>query len=147
MAWVTSSYLDNAITTAARTALGLTGSVLTQYEAAARSTVIATMQFAGYTPATSIDTSTDTGAFLAKLVSALIIRDAYQYRKGVRLPFDPSGTISEGLFLLDAVHTKRLPIPGMEPSTLDGYGGGASSPSVGTFARPSYFGAGKLGGF
>ena len=147
MAWVTSSYLDNAITTAARTALGLSGGVLTQYEASARATVIATMQFAGYTAPVSVDTTTDTGAFLAKLVSALIVRDAYQYRKGVRLPFDPSGTISEGLFLLDAVHTKRLPIPGMEPSSLDGFGGNAGSPSVGTNARPSFFGPGKLGGF
>ncbi len=148
MAWIDATYLEQSIGTAAVTALGLSGGTLTQYELAARSTVIATMQYAGYAaPGTTIDTASVSGAFLAKLCSALIIRDAYQYRKGVRLPFDPSGTISEGLFLMDSVYNKRLPIPGLEPDTLAGYGGNKGSPIIGTGARPTVFGPGKLGGF
>jgi len=80
-------------------------------------------------------------------VAGIMVRDAFQFRKGIRLPFDPSGTISEALFRLDALYNKKLPIPGMEPDTLAGYGGNISSPTTGTNARPSYFGPGKLRGF
>jgi len=148
VAWVDGTYLNNAIGTAAVSSLGLSGNVLTQFELAARSTVVATIQYAGYTsPGDTIDTTTVAGAFLAKLTAALVLRDAYQLRKGVRLPFDPSGTISEGLFLLDAIHSKKLPIPGMTPDTLGAYGGNEASPIVGANARPSYFGPNKLEGF
>jgi hypothetical protein len=147
MAWLTTSYLDAAITTAARTALGLTGAVFNQYEAEARAVVSSAIQYAGYAAPTSIDTSSVSGAFLAKLTAAHIINNAFQYRKGVRLPFDPTGTITEGLSMLDAVHNKKLPIPGMTPDTLGGYGGSTGSPTVGTGARPSAFSVSKLSGF
>lgn len=145
--WVTSGYLDNAITTAARTALGLSGGVLSQYELEARGVVASALQYAGYSVPTSIDTTTVAGAFLAKLVAAHVINNAYQYRKGVRLPFDPQGTITEGLAMLDAVHNKRLPVPGMSPGTLAGYGGSEGAPLTGPNARPQYFTPGKLVGF
>lgn len=149
MAWVTQSYLENAIGTASVTALGLSNaSVLAQYEIASRATVVSMLQHAGYSsPGATVDTSTEAGAFLASLAAGLVIRDAYQLRKGVRLPFDPSGTISEALFRLDALYNKRLPIPGMEPTADAGYGGTEGSPTTGTNARPSYFGPGKLAGF
>lgn len=147
MAWLTTSYLDNAITTSARTALGLTGGVFAQYEAEARAVVSSALQYAGYSVPTTIDTSSVAGAFIAKMTAAHIINNAFQYRKGVRLPFDPQGTITEGLMLLDAVHSKKLPVPGMTPDTLGGYGGTEGSPTTGSNARPSYFGPGKLAGF
>lgn len=149
MAWVTHQYLEHIIGTTAVSALGLqTADVFNKYEKTARSTVIATMQYAGYSsPGTSIDQDTMSGAFLASLVAGLIIRDAFQYRKGVRLPFDPSGTITEALMKLDAIYNKKLPIPEMTPDLLGGYGGNESSSPVGTNARPTYFGPGKLSGF
>lgn len=149
MAWVTQAYLENAIGTSAVSALGLSNAtVLGQYELTSRAAVLSALQYAGYSsPGSTVDTATEAGAFLASLCAGLILRDAYQYRKGVRLPFDPSGTISEALFRLDALYNKRLPIPGMSPDTLAGYGGTAASPQTGTNARPSYFGPGKLAGF
>jgi hypothetical protein len=145
--WVTSAYLDNTIGTAARTALGLSGGVLSQYEAEARSVVASALQYAGYSVPTTITTTSLSGAFLAKLCAAHIVNNAFQYRKGVRLPFDPSGTITEGLAMLDAVHNKRLPVPGMTPDTLGGYGGSVGSPVTGDKARPAAFAVGKLRGF
>lgn len=141
MAWVTEAYVKNSITTAAATALGLTGTVFTQFEAEARSTVVAAMQHAGYSaPSTiTIDGSSDAGSFLAQLVTSIILRDSYQLRKGVRLPFDPSGTITEGLMRLDAVYNKKLPIPGLEPDSLNGYAGSKGSPIVGTNAVVAKF--------
>lgn len=149
MAWVTLANVESSITTAAAASLGLgSASVFAQYEAQARATVISVMQSAGYSPPTAIDVADGlSGSFLGKLTAALIIREAYQYRKGVRLPFDPSGTISEGLFLLDAVQNKRLPIPGMEPDTLGGIGGNEGAPADGPTAPSNAFGPGKLGGF
>lgn len=149
MAWVTLANIQASITTSAAAALGLgSASVFAQYEAQARSTVVSVIQAAGYSAPSAIDVTDGlSGSFLGKLTSALIIREAYQYRKGVRLPFDPSGTISEGLFLLDAVQNKRLPIPGMEPDTLGGIGGNEGAPIYGTNAITSAFGPGKLTGF
>lgn len=146
-AWVDANFISLMIGTAARTALGLSGSTFTHYENAAQGTVISAMQYAGYTPPDTVDHLTPQGAFLAQLVAGIMIRDAFQFRKGIRLPFDPSGTISEALFRLDALYNKKLPIPGMTPDTLAGYGGNISSPTTGTNARPSYFGPGKLRGF
>lgn len=141
MAWVTEAYVKNSITTAATTALGLTGTVFTQFEAEARSTVVAAMQHAGYAAPASItiDGTSDAGSFLAQLVTSIVLRDAYQLRKGVRLPFDPSSRISDGLSRLDALYEKKLPIPGMEPDSLDGYGGSKGSPIVGTDAVVAKF--------
>lgn len=148
MAWVDTDYLNRMIGTAARTALGLTGATFNHYEAAARGTVLSAMQYAGYSsPGTSVDHLSPTGGFLAQLCAQVMVRDAYQYRKGVRLPFDPSGTISESLMRLDAIYNKKLPIPGLTPDLLGGYGGNESSSPVGTNARPTYFGPGKLSGF
>lgn len=146
-AWVDANFINLMIGTAARTALGLSGNTFSHYQNAAQGTVISAMQYAGYTPPDTVDHATPGGAFLAQLVAGIMIRDAFQFRKGIRLPFDPSGTISEALFRLDALYNKKLPIPGMEPDTLAGYGGNISSPTVGTNARPSYFGPGKLRGF
>lgn len=148
MAWVDVDFINKMIGTAARTSLGLSGGTFSHFELAARGTVLSAMQYAGYAdPGDTMDHTTVTGAFLAQLCAGVMIRDAFQYRKGVRLPFDPSGTISESLMRLDAIYNKKLPIPGLTPDTLAGYGGNVSSPTTGTNARPSYFGPGKLNGF
>lgn len=149
MAWVSQSYLENMIGTDAVTALGLsTAGILAQYEGAARARVISVMQQAGYSsPGSTVDTSTDSGAFLAHLCASVLVRDAYQLRKGVSLREAAQSAISEGIGMLDALYNKQLPIPGMEPDTLAGIGGNVGSPSIGTNARPAYFTGGKLAGF
>lgn len=149
MAWVTQSYLENMVGTDAVSALGLSSaSILGQFELSARARVITVMQHAGYpTPADTLDTTDVTGAFLAGLCACVLLRDAYQLRKGVSLKEAAASAISEGIGALDAIYDKRLPIPGMDPDPLGGYGGTKGSPYIGTGARPSAFGPGKLGGF
>lgn len=140
--WVNSDYLGHMIGTGAVGALGLNndGDTFDQYELEARATVSAVMQYAGYTAPDSIDRTTVTGAFLAKLCASVLVRDAYGNRKGVMLP----PFVQDGLDMLDAVYQKKLPIPGLSPNTRDGYGGLKVASST---VKPARYGRGDLGGF
>ncbi len=130
MTWVSSAYLDDAIGSDQVTALGLTTGTtrLAQYEIAARATVLSALQYAGY-PAVgeTLDTSSAaaavTSAFLQKMCAAIMLRDAYSLIPGITLTAEAQAAISQGLTMLDAVYDKKLPVPGMAPVAIDGYGG------------------------
>lgn len=150
MAWIDSTYLQNMIGSSQVTALGLTGDVLTQYEASARATVLAVLQFAGYaSPGDSLTAGQVSTAFLQKLTAAILLRDAYGMRKGIRLSSEAADLISQGVGMLDAVYAKKLPVPGMEPVAQNGYGGVRFSPSSSssTNGRVSQFARDKLTSF
>jgi hypothetical protein len=141
MAWVTSTDLGYAIGSGQVTALGLgDATTYAQFELQARATVVAVTQHAGY--AAFEDTLTagevSTG-FLQKLIIAVLARDAYASRKGIALPSQTSEMITSGLSMLDAVYSKSLPIPGLEPDTLGGIGGVKFSPTTGDSARARVF--------
>jgi len=151
--WVDAPYLVDAIGLDQVQALGLSTdgivatSRLTQYELAGRGTVSAVMQYAGYTtPEATLPTPVDadavqnlTNAFLRKLVASIILRDVYALVPGIDVSEGMQAAISVGLTMLDGVYDKKLPIPGMQPGTLDGYGGSqfnagsGVSPFVGTW--------------
>lgn len=124
MAWVTTTYVDSFIGQGQRVALFPTSTVFDQYEIAARATVTSVMQYAGYAdPGATLTTGSISEAFLQKITAAIMCRDAYSMRKGIQLPQGAQDMISQAAGLLDAVYSKRLPIPGMEPLSANGYGG------------------------
>lgn len=124
MTWVSSDYLNNAVGSGQVTALGLTGDVLSQFELSARATVTSVLQYAGYAdPGATLTEGALATAFLQKMTAAILLRDAYALRVGIELSPQTQEVISHGLSMLDAVYAKKLPIPGLEPGTRDGYGG------------------------
>ena len=128
MAWVDATYLNNLIEPAQVTALGLTGAVLTQYEAAARATVQSVLQYAGYpTLGATLDPAAVSTPMLQQICAAVLVRDAYAMRKGIQLPQPTREAINDALGKLDAIHQRALPVPGLAQSTSAGYGGVLSS--------------------
>jgi len=126
VAWVDLTYLRNQIGTSQATALGVASAAdvrLVQFEASARSVVQSLMQSHGYaTLGTTLGTTANSTPFLRKLVSALMVRDLYGFRAGIKFP--PS--VDDGLAILAAYERgegKRFPIPGMAQSTSAGVGG------------------------
>jgi hypothetical protein len=144
MAWLTTGYLDNLIGSSTRSAVAPSTAVFNQFEATARVKVIAVLQHAGYSsPGTALTTGLDSTHFLRMLCAAQWCREAFGNRKGVKFP----PAITDAFDLLNAVYDKKLPVPGMSPSTADGYGGSIFSATSGTSARPQRFSRSKLSGF
>jgi hypothetical protein len=138
MAWLTMSYVDNAIGAPTRQAVAPSTAVFNQFEQTARVKVIAILQHAGYaSPGTSLTTGLDSTHFLRMLCAA-----QFASRKGIKFP--PSA--EDGFALLSAVYEKKIPVPGMSPSTSDGYGGSQFSATTGTSGRPQQFSRAKLAG-
>ena len=142
MAWIDSGYVDNLIGSTQRTAVAPTSTVFNQFEASARVKVIAVMLYAGYpSPGETLTAGTDTTAFLQLLASAQWVREAYGNRKGIKAP----PAVDDAFNLLAAVYEKRIPIPGLTPTSTGGYGGSRFSRSSGTAPRPQQFSRSKIG--
>ena len=130
MAWVTTAYVDSFIGQGQRVALFPTSTVFDQFELSARATVTSVMQYAGYAdPGATLTSGSISEAFLQKVTAAIMCRDAYAMRKGIQLPAGAQEMISQAAGLLDAVYSKRLPIPGMDPIAANGYGGARFTPT------------------
>lgn len=150
MAWIDETYLQNLIGSGTVTALGLsTAGVFAQFEGSARSRVLAVIQYAGYPSPGSDLTSADSDAanFLKACVASVMVREAMGMRKGIQLPETAQAVINATLLQLDAVYEKRLPVPGMTPNSLGGYGGFKLTPSSGSSGVPQVWQRGKLRGF
>lgn len=150
MPWVDQTYLTNAVGTAVVSALGLTsGDALTQYELDARAEVSSVIQYAGYSaPGPTMDAAASvSNAFLRSLCAGVILKKAYASRKGIRMSPDIADAITDARARLDAIYQKRLPVPGLTPSTRAGYGGSQFSPTTGDDARSPVFSRSALRGF
>lgn len=146
MAWVDTTYIDAFIGQTQReklftdTAGSYSATVFAQFELSSRATVVSVMQYAGYpAPSDTLTAGTTTTGFLQKLCASVMVRDAYGTRKGIRLSDGTSDAISQALGMLDALYQKKLPIPGLEPASKDGYGGVQFSATTGTNARRRVF--------
>ena len=149
MAWIGSTYLNNAIGSGLVSALGITGSVLTQYELDARAHVTSIIQYAGYTaPGPTMDSSASVAnAFLQSLACGYMLKKAYGVRKGIRMSPDIADTINDTSARLNEIYNKRLPVPGLTASSRAGYGGLQVSPTTGDSARPQVFSRSSMKGF
>lgn len=153
MAWIDTDYVDNFIGQTQREKLfsdqagAFDQDVFNQLELAACGTVAAVMQYAGYPVPVTLEAGTITTGFLSKLVAAVMVRDAYSTRRGIQLPQAVSDSLTDTVGMLNGIHAKRLPIPGMEPAAKDGYGGVQFSPTTGAGARPGVFTALRGTGF
>ena len=148
MAWITQAYLRNSVGVSTVTALGLDdAAVFAQFEGECRAAVASAMQYAGYEVPITLEPDAIASLFLQSVVAPLVLRNALQLRKGIKLPPSADASISEAEWRLDAIYKKRLPIPGMQPNANNAYGGSTASPVTGPSARVSVFGAGKLNGF
>lgn len=144
MAWIDTTYVDNLIGSSTRAAVAPNTAVFNQFEGVARVKVLAVLQHAGYaSPGTALTTGLDSTHFLRMLAAAQWCREAFGNRKGVKFP----PAITDGFDLLNAVWDKKIPVPGLSPSTADGYGGSRFSPTTGTGARPQQFSRSKLSGY
>ena len=144
MAWLTTTYVDNLIGQSTRAAVAPTTAVFNQFEGVARVKVIAVLQHAGYaSPGTALTTGSDSTHFLRMLAAAQWCREAFGNRKGVKFP----PAITDGFDLLSAVWDKKIPVPGLSPSTADGYGGALFSATSGSGGRPQQFSRSKLSGY
>lgn len=131
MAWVTATYLNSAIGASQVSSLGLTSGSdrLTQFELEARATVQSVLQYAGYNDFTETLTETTetqkvTAAFLKGLCAALMIQTAMELIPGIELGSGVEAFVSRNLSKLDAVYSKKLPVPGAQPSSPEvAYGG------------------------
>lgn len=139
MTWLDGTYLQSAIGSDQGYSLGLlttsTGTTtttrFTQYELLSRARVIAALQFAGYpapsatlpTPSSTEDPVNVSNAFLRQIQFAVLLKDAYAFIPGIELPAAAATAIATGISMLDAVYAKRLPVPGLTATALDGYGG------------------------
>jgi hypothetical protein len=122
--WVSLEYLNNKVGSGQTTALNLhSGTVLAQYELEARATVASVLQYAGYEVPTALDSGSITTGFLQKMTSALILKEAYANGPGILMSPQVQDAISDGLGLIDAVHAKKIPIPGLSPSAQNALGG------------------------
>jgi hypothetical protein len=140
MAWIDVAYVNDAIGSEQVVALGLAAALtpttpttrFVQYEIASRSVVCSAMQFAGYAvPAATLIEITDseqvTAAYLKKMVAAILLRDAFALIPGIDLTSAAQQAIGMGLEMLNGLVTTdvnlKIPIPNMQPNTLDGIGG------------------------
>jgi len=147
--WIDGTYVQNAIGSDQGYSLGLlttsTGTTttdrFTQYELLSRSRVIACLQFAGYpapsatltTPADTADPVNVTNAFLRQMQAAVLFNDCYALVPGIELPKTTLNAIATGVAMLDAVYSKRLPVPGLTATAMDGYGGSKFNTTANTY--------------
>jgi hypothetical protein len=144
MAWISTGYLDNLLGQSTRLAVAPTTAVFDQFEGSARAKVVAVLQHAGYaSPGTALTDGSDATHFLRMLASAQWCREAFGNRKGIKFP----PAITDAFGLLDAVWDKKIPVPGLQPATADGFGGSRFSATSGTNAREQRFSRSKLSGF
>lgn len=130
MAFIDTTYVDNAIGTATRLALAPTTAAFTQYEGQARSKVVATAAVAGYSLGTA--SSND-------LVRLLTMGQWYFFAGGMRKGLEVPPAIADAIDMLDQLRGGQLPIPGLSPSARDGVSGVAFSATTGADGRPQYF--------
>lgn len=144
MAWLTRTFVNLQVGTSFASAVAPSTAVFSQYELSARAFVLSVLQYAGYeSPGTALTDGTVTTAFLRKLTVAQWCREASAYRPGIEFP----KAIADDLGKLQAVYDRRLPVPGMTPSSDGGFGAVLSSPTSGTDARPQVFAPSKMTGF
>ena len=115
MAWITSAYMDNMITSTTRAALdGDDSTVFDQFEVQARVTVLMFITPQGYTAGTTTDNDT-----LKLLAAGQWFMLALSGRKGIDIPEG----VKQAVAMLGAVFDGKMPIPGLDQNTADGVGG------------------------
>lgn len=152
--WVDAPYLDSMLgSSILRQRLFSVDGVfssdaLEQYEVGARATVVSYLLFAGYSdPGETIDTTQTSGAFLADLCAALMVSRAFARTKGIQWPPGLADSVEASLAALEDIREKRLPVPGLSPSTVAGYGGVSGSRTTGPDARVNQFAVSRLRGW
>ncbi len=138
MTILTSGYVDNAISTASRTALAPDTSAFVQYEAQAVAVVQAKAAVAGYSVGAS-----STNAMVKRLVLGQWYVHALGFRKGMKLP----PLVAEAINDLRLVSKGDLPIPGMTASASEGVSGVKFSATTGSSARSQFFSRSNLKDF
>lgn len=135
MAWLDGTYLQNAVGSPQGYSLGLlttnsgttTTSRFDQYELLARARVTGVLQFAGYpAPSATLSSASSadvTNAFLRQIACSILLNDCYALVPGIKITSEAQASIRVGLTMLDAVYDKRLPVPGLTATAIDGYGG------------------------
>jgi hypothetical protein len=134
MAWLTTGYVDNAITQPVRLAVsGSSQPVFDQFEEMARVKVRAALRNAGYPD----PGATTTNEMLRLLCLGQWVLLAYGTRRGLEVP----ASIADAISMLELVRTGEMPIPDMEPLPRDAVGG------VSATQVPQLWSADKLRGF
>lgn len=130
MAWVDSTRIDRLLgnSTLRQRLFSVDGSydanAFAQYEAAARSKIVSYLLYAGYAdPGDTLSSGTTSEAFLADLCAMLMVRNAFAQAKGIAWPAGLREATDQTLADLTAIYEKKLPVPGLTPSTVNGYGG------------------------
>lgn len=130
MAWVDAQYLDRVLgSTKLRQVLfavdgTYSAEAVTQAELAARATVVSYLLHAGYAdPGPTLEAGAISTAFLADHCAALMIARAYSRAKGIAWPPGLQDSIAASLAQLESMREQKLPVPGLTPSTVNGYGG------------------------
>lgn len=134
MAWTTSTRILRLLqNTTLRDRLFAVDAVFTQavfdqYEQEARSRVVARLLYAGYSdPGTTLTADSTTEGFLAGIVEAIMVSEAFANSKGIQWPPGVERRVESALTELQLVYEKKLPVPGLTPSTESGYGGSSAS--------------------
>lgn len=136
MAWIDSTYVDNAIGSTVRSAVtGASSTVFDQFEAAARARVQEAASVAGY----SLPDSGVTDQ-LKDLCCGIWIILAYGDRKGLQVP----ERFRDVLYRLDMVSNGKARLVGYTPSSRDGIGGSSFSATSGADGRPQQMSRTKL---
>lgn len=136
MAWIDTSYVDNAIGSTVRAAVtGSSQTVFDQFEAMARARVKESASVAGY----SLPDSNVTDQ-LKDLCCGVWIVLAYAMREGLRVPEQ----YRDIMYRLAMVASGQAQLSGYTPSSRDGVGGATFSATSGTDSRPQQFARSKL---
>lgn len=130
MAFIDTTYVDNAIGTATRLALAPTTAAFTQYEGQARAKVRSAAAVSGYSLGTA--SSND-------FVRLLTLGQWYFFAGGLRKGLEIPPALAESIDMLEAVRSGEMPIPGLDPSSRDGVSGVKFSATTGTSGRVQYF--------
>ena len=128
MAWIDTTYVDNAIGSTVRTAVTNSSStVFDQFEEAARARVKEAASIAGYSLP-----DTTTSAQLKDLCCGVWVTLAYGTRKGLVVP----ERFRDVIYRLDLVASGKARLVDYTPSSRDGIGGSTFSATTGTDGRP-----------
>ncbi len=75
---------------------------------------------------------------MAGNAACLMISRAFARSPGIAWPGgDLRDNVEASVAKLNAIYEKRLPVPGLVPSLVSGYGGTSASPTTGDDARPA----------
>lgn len=130
MAYIDTTYVDNAIGSDVRSAVAPTTAAFNQFEAAARARIKEAASGAGYTLG-----DTTTSAQVQDLTLGVFIILSYSQTKGITVPPEFRDTF----YRLDDIRTGKAKLIDYTPSSRDGVGGATFSATSGTSGRPQVF--------